>query len=72
MAIWEAKLEAALPTGTRLKQHDKIILDLEWRREQASIQVTNGKKQIDWWQEMVDAKVEAIDGFFVKLATGSQ
>ena len=72
VAEGEAKLEAALPTSTRLKQHDKHIRDLEWRREQTSQNATNGRKQFDWWQENVDAHVGALDGLDVQVAAAKE
>ena len=57
---WEDKQQAALPTKTKLATHDKAIKDLKQEAEFTSGQIENGRRQMDWWRDQVDRKVDAL------------
>ena len=56
---WTEKHQAALPTHTKLDQHDKEINDLKWQSENHEQQIGKGRSQIEWWTEQVQSKVDA-------------
>jgi len=56
---WIEKHQAALPTHTKLDQHDKEINDLKWQSENAEQQIGKGRSQIEWWTDQVQEQIDA-------------